>query len=62
MLIPIVNFIIWIIVAIDLAKSFGHGIGFAIGIIFLPFIFGLILAFGSDTYQGPAGSGGTVTV
>jgi len=55
MLIPIVNIVIWIIVAIDLSKSFGHGTGFAIGIIFLSFIFVLILGFGSDKYQGPAG-------
>jgi Family of unknown function (DUF5684) len=55
MLIPIVGFVIWIIVAIDLAKSFGHGGWFAVGLIFLPFIFALILGFGSDTYVGPAG-------
>ena len=52
--IPFVNFIIFIIVAIDLAKSFGKGGGFAVGSIFLPFIFLPILAFGSATYQGPA--------
>jgi hypothetical protein len=54
MLIPIVNLVIWIIVALDLAKAFGRGTGFAIGMIFLPFIFALILGFGSDRYQGPA--------
>ena len=53
MLIPIVGIIIWIIVALDLAKVFGRGIGFAIGLIFLPFIFVLILGFGSDRYRGP---------
>jgi hypothetical protein len=55
MLIPIVNIVIWIIVAIDLSKSFGHGGGFAVGLIFLPFIFGLVLGFGSDRYVGPGG-------
>ena len=59
MLIPIVNLVIWIIVAIDLAKSFGHGAGFGIGLFLLPFIFGLILAFGSDTYKGPAAAAPT---
>jgi hypothetical protein len=54
MLIPIVNLIIWIIVAMDLAKSFGRGTGFAIGLIFLAPIFALILGFGSDTYKGAA--------
>ena len=55
MLIPIVNLIVWIIVALDLAKSFGRGTGFGIGLIILAPIFSLILGFGSDTYQGPAG-------
>ncbi|MFW5713464.1 MAG: DUF5684 domain-containing protein [Brevefilum sp.] len=54
MLIPGVNFIIGIIVMIDLAKSFGKETGFAIGLILLPFIFMLILAFGKAQYQGPA--------
>jgi uncharacterized protein DUF5684 len=54
MIIPIVGFIIWIIVALDLAKSFGRGTGFAIGLIIFPFIWSLILGFGSDTYRGPA--------
>ena len=52
MLIPFVGFIIWIIVALDLAKVFGRGTGFAIGLIFLTPIFTLILGFGSDTYKG----------
>ena len=54
MLIPFVGLIIWIIVALDLAKVFGRGTGFAIGLIFLTPIFALILGFGSDTYKGPA--------
>ena len=57
-LIPIVNIVILIIVWVDLSKSFGHGVGFAIGLIFLPYIFLLILGFGSDRYLGPAASGG----
>ncbi len=54
MLIPFVGLIVWIIVSLDLAKSFGRGVGFAIGLILLAPIFGLILGFGSDTYRGPA--------
>jgi hypothetical protein len=54
MLIPIVNIFVWIIVSLDLAKSFGRSTGFGIGLAFLSPIFGLILGFGSDTYQGPA--------
>jgi hypothetical protein len=50
-LIPIVDIVVWIIVCIDLAKRFGHGGGFAVGLMFLPFIFMPILAFGGSTYQ-----------
>jgi uncharacterized membrane protein YhaH (DUF805 family) len=62
MLIPFVNFIIWIILCIDLAKSFGKGAGFGIGLILLSFIFFPILGFGSAQYQGPAaGEGAAVS-
>jgi hypothetical protein len=53
-LIPIVNLIIMIIVTIELSKSFGHEIGMALGLLFLPVIFYPWLAFGSSEYQGPA--------
>src|SRR6476469_3353745 len=57
MLIPFVNFIIAIILCIDMAKSFGKGAGFGIGLAFLGVIFFPILGFGSAQYQGPtAGS------
>jgi Family of unknown function (DUF5684) len=55
--IPFINFIIGIIVCIDLAKSFGKGVGFAIGLILLGVIFFPILGFGSAQYQGPAAGG-----
>jgi hypothetical protein len=54
LLIPIVNIVILIIVFNDLSKSFGHGVGFTIGLIFLSWIFMLILGFGSSQYRGPA--------
>jgi hypothetical protein len=54
MLIPFVNFIFLFIIAIDLAKSFGKGIGFALGLIFVSPVFYPILGFGSAQYQGPA--------
>ncbi len=54
MFIPLVNFIIIIIFYIDIAKSFGKGVGFGLGLIFLGFIFFPILGFGSATYVGPA--------
>lgn len=57
MLIPFVNFIVAIVICVDMAKSFGRGIGTALGLIFLPFIFYPILGFGSAEYQGPAAGG-----
>ena len=53
-LIPFVNLVIAIIVTVDIAKRFGKGVGFAIGMILLPFIFWPILGFGSAQYQGAA--------
>lgn len=58
MWIPFVNFVIYIIICIDLAKNFGHGAGFGIGLWLLPFIFFLILGFGSSRYVGTLGSAG----
>lgn len=54
LLIPIVSLVIAIIISIDMAKSFGKGAGFGIGLALLGFIFYPILGFGSATYQGPS--------
>jgi len=35
----------------ELARVFGHGVGFTLGLLFLPFIFSPILAFGGSHYQ-----------
>ena len=53
-LIPLVNIVVAIIVCIDLAKSFGKGTGFGLGLAFLSPIFAMILGFGSARYLGPA--------
>jgi len=52
LLIPIVGFVIAIVVSIDFAKKFGKGAGFAMGLVFLGFIFYPILAWGSAQYSG----------
>src|SRR5262249_55061821 len=57
LLIPCVGFIFAIIIWIDVAKNFGKGGGFAVGLIFLPFIFAPILGFGDARYQSPSGAG-----
>ena len=55
MLIPLVQVVVLFIVYLDIAKSFGHGIGFALGLFFLAPIFWLILGFGSSRYVGAGG-------
>ena len=52
-LIPIVNLVVAILVAVALAKSFGKGTGFAIGLILLGFVFFPILAFSDAKYTAP---------
>lgn len=54
LLIPIVNIVVGFLVALDLSRSFGHDLAFALGLFFLGFVFYPILGLGSDTYQGPA--------
>lgn len=53
--IPVVNiiFAIWMLNLLSL--SFGKGVGFTLGLIFLSIIFYPILAFSNAEYVGPAG-------
>lgn len=50
--IPFVNVVVLVLVCIALARRFGKGVGFAIGLALLPFIFYPILGFGDATYGG----------
>lgn len=50
-LIPLVNFVVAILVSINVAKAFGKGAGFGIGLAFLGFIFYPILAFTDAEYH-----------
>lgn len=54
-MIPVVNIIITILIAIDLVKSFGKSTVYVLLLIFVPIIGYPMLAFGDATYQGPAG-------
>lgn len=47
----LVTFIYSVRITNGLSRSFGHGIGFTIGLLFLPYIFYPILAFGASTYR-----------
>jgi len=51
LLIPFVNIVVGFIVVFDLAKRFGHGAGFALGLIFLAPIFYPVLAWGDSRYS-----------
>jgi len=52
LIVPIVGFIVAIILTNDLAKAFGKGVGWTIGLLLLPMVFLPILGFGDDEYVG----------
>jgi hypothetical protein len=51
LLVPFVNFIIAVVVSYDVALKFGKGIGYALGLLFLPMIFYPVLGFGPAQYH-----------
>lgn len=51
MFIPIVGIVVSFIVMIDIAKAFGKGVGFGLGLAFLGMVFFPILGFGSAEHQ-----------
>jgi len=50
MIIPLVNIIISVLVAAGIARNFGKGVGYTLGLIFLPIIFYSVLGFGDAKY------------
>ena len=58
LLIPIYNIILSIQTQVRLAKAFGKSGGFAVGLIFLTYVFYPILAFDGSVYQGVPGKAG----
>ena len=52
LLIPFVNIYAIIKVSINAARAFGKSLWFALGLIFLSYVFGLILAFSKCEYLG----------
>lgn len=51
-LVPCVSWVVAIFVAIELARVFGKGLGFGLGLAFLPFVFYPVLGFGDAVYEG----------
>lgn len=49
--VPFANIVVAIIVLDRMSRAFGHGAGFTVGLLFLPFVFWPILAFGSSSYS-----------
>jgi hypothetical protein len=54
MLIPFVNLIVAILVLVAVAKNFGKGVGFAIGLLLLPMVFYPMLGWGDAQYHPQA--------
>jgi hypothetical protein len=50
LLIPLVNIVFGFLTMLGLSERFGKGVGYALGLIFLPIVFYPILAFGESTY------------
>jgi hypothetical protein len=50
-LVGLVTFVMYVIIQFGIARRFGKGGLFAVGLIFLPFVFYPILAFGSASYS-----------
>lgn len=49
--VPVVNLIVAVIVSVDIAKRFGKGAGFGVGLAFLGFVFYPVLGFSNARYQ-----------
>lgn len=58
-LIPLAGLYWWVLMNLDLAKSFGKSRNFGLGMGLLPFVFYPMLAMGNETYAGPTATGQT---
>ena len=56
--IPLVDIVATIVVSLDVAKAYGKGSGFGIGLWLLPFVFYPILGFGDARYGGSVAGAG----
>ncbi len=53
--VPLVDLVVAIVVYYALAKSFGKGIGYTVGLLVVGFVLVPVLGFGSAEYLGPGG-------
>jgi uncharacterized protein DUF5684 len=56
LLIPIASIVFAIMILISFANAYGKGVGFALGLIFLPMVFFPLLGFGDAEYIGSRAS------
>lgn len=54
--VPFVDLVVAIVVYYALAKSFGKGVAYTVGLLVLGFVFVPVLGFGSAEYLGPGGA------
>jgi hypothetical protein len=54
---PVVSLVFWIMILVGVAKMFGRGAGFGVGLAFLSFVFFPILAFSSGSQQFTTATG-----
>ncbi|MDA8274886.1 MAG: DUF5684 domain-containing protein [Actinomycetota bacterium] len=54
--VPVVDVVVAIVVFHALAKSFGKGVAYTVGLLVLGFVFVPVLGFGSAEYLGPGGA------
>lgn len=52
LLIPFVDIVIMVITTYKLSRAFAHGLGYCLGLLLFPFLFQLIVGFGSSQYLG----------
>jgi len=53
MFVPVVNFVVMIVISMDIAKNFGKGAGYGLGLALFGFVFFPVLGF-SDAQYSPA--------
>ena len=62
MFIPVVNLIVGIVMSIDIAKHFGKGTGFGVGLAFLGFVFYPLLGFSGAQYDSDSAMSPAATI
>jgi hypothetical protein len=57
LVVPLVGIAVWAIICLGVAESFGHGLPYTIGLVFLPFVFATLIWLGPGVYTGQVTQG-----